>query len=272
MTFIAVSLFFPSQGRAEESTLNEKTKIFVSIPPQAYWTERIAGPFADIQVLVGPGQSDETYEPTPRQMVDLSDAKLYFRIGLPFEDRLLKKIIAGNHSLKVIDTRSGVPLRAHDPHIWLAPPLAVLQARTITDELKQIDPAHEATYESNFRALQTDLEKVDKKIAGSLAPFKGKKFFVFHPAFGYFADTYGLQQVAVEVEGKEPLPKQLASLIQRAKKENVKTIFVQPQFSSKTAETLAKAIEGAVVTLDALAQDYLKNIETIAEKIESSFQ
>jgi len=132
------------------------------------------------------------------------------------------------------------------------------------------DPRHAAAYERNLKALQADLDEVDARIAEALAPLKGRKFFVFHPAFGYFADAYGLKQVPVEIEGKSPGPRRLAALIEKARREGVKVIFVQPQFSPRGAQAVAEAIGGVVVPMDPLARDYLKNLEHIAQQIKKA--
>ena len=261
-----------------------KLNVFVSLLPQATFVGRIGGDHVKVGVLVGPGQSPHTFEPTPKQMTDLARARLFFALGWPFEKRLVAKMTAANPQLKVVDTRDGVPLRSMaaaeidkddadhqagepDPHIWVSPRLVKIQAATIARALAAEDPAHAADYEKGLKAFQEDLDRVDARIAKALAPLKGKEMFVYHPAFGYFADAYGLKQVPVEVEGKEPSAKHLAAFIERAKAAGVKIIFVQPQFSAKSAEAVARAIGGAVVPLDPTAKDYLANLETMAEKI-----
>ena len=263
---------------AEESPPAE-IRAFVSILPQAYFVERVGGSHVEVEVLVAPGQSPATFEPTPKQMAALSRADVYFRIGLPFEDRLLKKLTAASDRLKVVDTRRGIELRpmeeAHghthagkgDPHVWLDPKLARIQAKNIADGLTRLDPAHEPIFRENLLAFQADLNRVDSIIAMILAPLKGMEFYVFHPSYGYFGDAYGLTQVAVQAGGKEPGAKQLAELIDKAKREEKRVIFVQPQFSQSSAKTIAGAIGGTVVPLDPLARDYLENLERMAREI-----
>jgi len=270
----------PAAGApAEARPLN----VFVSILPQATFVERIGNGYVKASVLVGPGQSPHVYEPTPKQMVDLAKARLFFAIGMPFEKRILEKVAAANPDLKIVDTRQGVPLRSMtadeadedhgekagepDPHIWLSPRLVKIQAAAIERALAAEDPAHAAEYQKNLKAFHDDLDRLDAKIAKALQPLKGKAFFVYHPAFGYFADAYGLTQVPVEVEGKEPSARQLAAFIERAKAAGVKVIFVQPQLSTKSAEAVARSIGGAVVPMDDLAKDYLANLERMAEKV-----
>jgi zinc transport system substrate-binding protein len=257
----------------------KKIKAIVSILPQEYFVKRVGGDYVEVQVLVPPGQSPETFEPTPRQMAALSVADIYFRIGLPFENQLVGKIAAANPRLKIVDTRDGITLHAEDiqhghgsasdmdPHIWLDPKLVEIQAANIARGLSEIDSTHRDVFERNLKEFQADLRRVDSLIAEVLAPLKGRTFYVFHPAYGYFGAAYGLKQKAVEVGGKEPGAKQLAELIDQAKKENVRIIFVQPQFSKASAETVAKAIGGAVVPLDPLAGNYLENLEKMAAEI-----
>ncbi|MBN2126049.1 MAG: zinc ABC transporter substrate-binding protein [Deltaproteobacteria bacterium] len=273
---VSVLLFcilFSLSGSA--SAESEKLKAFVSILPQAYFVERIGGSYVEVEVLVGPGQSPATYEPTPKQMARLGRARVYFRIGTPFEKGFIDKIANTLKGLEVVDTRKGVPLRffhhghgdeaqVPDPHIWLDPKRVKVQAETICETLSRLEPEHKAAFLENLRVFQGDLERLDKRIADILAPLRGQTFYVFHPAFGYFGDSYGIRQVAVEIEGKEPGAKHLVELITRAKEEGVRVIFVQPQFARKQAEKIAKAIGGVVVPMNPLPRDYVKSLEDMA--------
>ncbi len=166
------------------------------------------------------------------------------------------------------DHAAGLP----DPHIWLNPLFAKTQAQTVCDTLVALDATHAEQYRRNLAALHADLDKLHAKLTTTLAPLKGRDVFVFHPAFGYFTDAYGLRQVPVEIEGKEPTAKQLATLIERARTSGVKVIFVQPQFSAKSAEAVARAIDGAVVPMDDLPHDYLKALEEMADKIKAALE
>jgi zinc transport system substrate-binding protein len=270
----------PCARASGDTTSEERIKVFVSILPQAYFAERIGGERVNISVMVGPGQSPATYEPRPKQMAELSQAKLYFRIGVPFESVWIKRISEANPVMRVIDTRRGIrllPMQAHDhlntpadgaavedPHIWLSPRLVKIQAENIADALTAADPAHAAYYKDNLKALQNDLDKLDQEIVRMLSHLKTRKFMVFHPAWGYFAHDYGLEQRAIEIEGKEPSAKSLAHLIEEAKHEDIKVIFVQKQFSKESAEAVARSIGGRVVRVDPLARDYLSNMREIA--------
>jgi len=277
----------PAWGQGEKA----KIPVFVSILPQAYFLERIGGSHVDVEVLIGAGQSPHSYEPTPKQMAKLATARAFFSIGVPVEKGILRKIRQSHKQLVIVATQQGITYRylaghdhehgeAHgkghksegkkepDPHIWMAPKLVKIQARNIYEALIRLDPAHKQEYASNLQVFEADLDRVDARIFRSLAPLKGRKMYVFHPAFGYFADAYGLIQVPIEIEGKEPGARQLSKLIDRAKKDRVKVIFVQPQFSARSAEVVAKAIGGVVVPIDNLDRDYLASLDRIASAVE----
>ncbi len=265
----------------------------VSIAPQAYLVERIAGQRAKVLVLVGPGRSPATYEPTPGQMAALSRARLYFRIGVPFEEAFLPKLRANLPGLPVVDLRQGIKLRQieehrhherdkkaeaghqsglKDPHIWLSPRRVKIMAATIHRHLSRLDPQGRDLYRRNLARLLSDLEALDQKLAAMLAPLKGRTMLVFHPAYGYLAADYHLKQKAIESGGKEPGPRSLARIVHEAREQGAKAIFVQPQFDRSRAESIARAIGGRVVPLDPLARDYIKNMESMAAAIAAALR
>lgn len=257
--------------------------VFVSIPPQAFFVERIAGELADVHVMAGPGQSPHALEPTPKQLTDLAKARIYFAIGVPFETRLLQKVQSTSPNLRIVHTEEGVPRRpigGHgqsakgtlDPHIWLSPKLVKIQAATIAKVLEAMDPMHAGRYRTNLKHFIASLDKVDKTLASEMFRYRGRVFYVYHPAFGYFADAYGLIQVPIEREGKEPGASEFAAIIEGAKGRGAKTIFVEPQFPRRQAETIARAIGGKVVVLDPLARDYLNNLEVMAKRIREALE
>lgn len=266
-------------------------KVFVSVLPLKYFVERVGGEGVEVSVMVGPGRSPATYEPTPRQMAELSRAQIYFRVGVPFEQVWMKRLADLNPKLRIIDLRDGIHLRtlpAHhhenleehrgpedhdhmepqgeekDPHIWTDPRLVKIMAEQIRNTLTTLAPSRGDEYAANCRAFIADLDRLDRLIRDRLAGVKQRRFLVFHPAWGYFADAYGLQQVAVEAEGKEPGPQALARIISQAREEQIRVIFVQQQFSQTTAKTVARAIDAKVVAVDPLAEDYLANMRLAA--------
>jgi len=290
--FLVIAFLNAAQVCSEPSSdTKKKIKVFVSIVPQAYFVERVGGERVDVSVLVGPGYSPATYEPRPRQMAELGKAKVYFRVGVPFENVWMMRISGANPHMKVIDTRRDIEVRhmkayhpnkakqhypyskgMEDPHIWLSLRLVKVQAQNICDALISEDPAQRAYYQDNLRAFHHDLDRLDTEIKETLENLKTRKFMAFHPAWGYFARDYGLEQTPIEVEGKEPSARALANLIKRAKQEGIKVVFVQAQFSTKNAETVARAIGGRIVRIDPLAKDYLKNMRKIAETFRKVIQ
>lgn len=268
--------------------------VFVSILPQKYFVEKIGGDLVEVSVMVPPGASAATYEPKPAQMKTLSGTKIYYAIGVPFERAWLKKIAATNSQMRIVHTEKGIEKRSlalhpqkdpwkdgetgkeshnrglKDPHIWLSPPLVMVQARIILMTLLESDPTHRAKYEANFARFMMELLEIDAEIRGIFSEKKegkGITFMVFHPSWGYFADAYGLKQIPIEVEGKDPKPAQMKALIEIAEEEAIKVIFVQPQFSTKRAEIIAKAIGGRIIRADPLAEDWANNLRNQAIQI-----
>lgn len=273
-------------------------EVFVSIPPQKWLSDRIGEGLVTTHVLVEKGQDPHTYEPTPRQIMALSKAKLYFTLDLEFEEQIVPRLEKTVPTLHIIDTadsiakismtedghdKAGKDEHAHatgyhnyhnglDPHLWLSPlnlkAMAAAMARAMIGE----DPANRNAYEKNLAAVSSTLETLHQQITQDLAPYHGATFYVFHPAFGYFAHTYHLRQEAIETGGKSPSPRQLAALIARAREVKARVIFVQPQFDPKSAQTVADAIHGKVVPLDPLAEDVPLNLKTMADKIKTALQ
>jgi zinc transport system substrate-binding protein len=306
---VATSVVFAGgQGESEaaaqaESEANDELHVFVSIQPQKYFVERIAGEEAEVAVMVPPGKEPHSYEPTPRQVAALSEADVYFRIGVPFEEAFLPRIERSLEELPVVDISGKIDKRrldtrdhgqedhgeaehdreeghdreeehdhreegALDPHVWLGPLEVKAMAAEIRDTLITLRPDKAATYRKNYAAFAADIDELHVRLRDQLAPYEGQTMFVFHPSFGYFADTYGLDQEAVEIGGSEPSPAQLERIIEEAQAEGVRVIFVQPQFSRDSAERVSRAIDGAVVPINPLAEQWLSNMQTIADRIQ----
>jgi zinc transport system substrate-binding protein len=257
----------------EEAALDvEPLQVTVSILPQKYFVERIGGQYVVPTVMVLPGESPATYEPKPEQLTALSQAKAYFRMGVPFENAWMDRFAAVNDSMVIVDTREGANLRSWegapdkiDPHIWLSPAEVKVQARTIKDTLAELDPEHAATFQANLDSFIADIDALDADIRQTLEGFTDRKFVVFHPAWGYFARDYELEMVPVEVGGLEPSAAELAALITLVQEENIKFIFAQPEFSTKEAETIAQETGGEVLLISPLNPDWLSNLNYVAD-------
>jgi zinc transport system substrate-binding protein len=272
--------------------------VFVSILPQQYFVQQIGGDHVDVQVMVSPGASPATYEPRPRQMTALADTRLYFAIGVAFETVWLDKIMAANPTMTLVRTDAGIqkiPMATHhhgeeahhegeenhgesshdgilDPHIWLSPPLVRQQAGTILTALTAADPSRSKYYASNYRRFVAAIDDLDRDLKTLFSGQEGLPFMVFHPAWGYFAQAYGLEQVPIEIEGKDPKPAQLQVMIENARTEGIRVVFVQPQFSVKRAELVAREIGGQVAVADPLALDWLTNLRAVADKFKAALQ
>ena len=284
-------IFSPPTPAIAEKSLH----VAVSILPQKYFVKKIGGDRVHVSVMVLPGANPATYEPKPRQMVNLARSAIYFAIGVPFEKNWLPKFAQANPKMKIVRTQAGItkiPMKAgghghhgaehddetisanaKDPHIWLSPPLVIVQAKIILEGLTMADPAGRKIYESNYRAFIKELKDLNLELKEVFQTTgQNARFMVYHPSWGYFAKTYGLEQIPIELEGKKPSPRQLLELIKEAREDRIKVIFVQPQFSEKSAETIANAIGGKVVFADPLAEDWKNNLLQVAEKFKSAFE
>jgi zinc transport system substrate-binding protein len=282
VVILATGLFFCAMMLGQSAMAAGNIQVFVSIVPQKYFVEKIAGELVKISIMVKPGASPATYEPKPGQMVELSMSRIYYAIGVPFEKAWLKKIAAANPGLLVVHTENGiekVPMKpdqtvgVKDPHVWLSPPLVMVQARNILNALLEVDPKNASIYESNYRKFIVELVDLDAELRGVFSG-KGKdiRFMVFHPAWGYFARTYGLKMIPVEIEGKNPKPAALRRLIEQARDCGINVVFVQPEFSTKSAGTIAKAIGGQVVFAAPLAEDWANNLKQVAVKFKAALR
>ena len=271
---------FAGSAAGDAAALN----VFVSIPPQSDFVKAIAGEHVDVSVMVQPGKSPASYEPTPKQMVNLAKSDIYFAIGVPFETAWLSKFADTNPAMRIVHTEAGLekkPIHRHqghhktdhppggikDPHIWLSPPLVMQQARNILSGLKAVDPPNADDFEQNYKVFIDRLVELDIALMQKFENISNPRFMVFHPSWGYFADAYGLDQIAIEIEGKAPKAKDVAALIQTARQNNITVIFAQPQFSNKQAQIIAKEIGGTLVQADPLATDWETNLRRVASAI-----
>lgn len=259
----------------------------VTIAPQAYFVNQVAGARVQVLVMVPPGASPHAYEPRPRQLAELSRAAVYFTVGLELERAWLPRFKSANPRLLVVHTEAKVPrvpMLAHreghhaagdrglDPHIWLDPRLVIIQARAIMEGLSRVDPAGREQYRAGFQRFRKRCLDLDRRLRGLLGGLRGRRVLVYHPAWGYFCRAYGLDQVPVEREGKSPGPRQLARLIEQARRARARVIFVQPGFSTRGAEMVARAVGAKVVPLDPLAPDWAENLKRVARAVRKALE
>ncbi len=292
---LVLTMSFAAQAQAAP------LQVAVGVAPVAYFAKKIGGALIQATVLVPGGADAHTYEPKPSQMRALSASALYLSTGLEFEEAWEKRVKSANPRLAYVHVAEGVkrlPMpeghghaedahgkghghkdKGHheaesDPHVWVAPSSAKIMAANIARALAGADPANAKAYEANLAGFLREVDALDAQLRGvfASAPSDKRGFLVFHPAWGYFAKDYGLTQQAIEFEGKEPSPRRLAALISQAKAKGYKVVFVQPQMSRRTAETIAQAIGARIVVADPLAEDWAGNLKAVAEGFRSALK
>ncbi|MDM5271731.1 zinc ABC transporter substrate-binding protein [Sulfurovum sp. zt1-1] len=271
--------------------LSANIKTVVSILPEKTFVEAIGGEKVDIALMVMPGNSPHTYEPKPSQMKEITKADIYFKIGVEFEHVWLEKFSNLNAGMKIVDLSESIeklPMLAHDhhdehdmheddehedhdsldPHIWTDPKNVLIIANNIYNALSKEDPENASYYKKNLEVFTTHVKQTDESIKKILINTpEHAAFMVFHPAWGYFAKAYGLEELPVEVEGKAPKPQELMHLIEEAKQNKVKAIFTQPEFSDATAKLISEELGIKVIKVSPLAPDWSQNLINLANAI-----
>lgn len=276
LIFVGLSLGFQSCNSNKNKVDNKL--ISVSILPQKYFIERIAGNDFKVNVLIPPGASPASYEPTPKQMKDMSASPVYLRIGhIPFEKAWLNKLFEGNDHIKSIDMSEGIELirgpevrhgdHFHeggiDPHIWSSPKTAMKLIANTYKVLVQLAPEKEQEYTSNYIKLMSDINVIDKGAETIFADMPNKAFMIYHPALSYIARDYGLTQISIEHDGKTPSPAHMKNMLDLAKKHKIKTVFLQKQFNIENATIIAKEINAELIQIDPLSADWLAEMNRI---------
>lgn len=287
---VLATLFFSVLALAKES-------LVVSILPQKTLLDAIVGDKIATEVMVGSGQNPHTYEPKPSQMSSLANAKIYFSIGIEFEEVWLPKFADLNKKMAIVNSSKGIekiPMVGHkheedhdhdheehhdhehgslDPHVWLTPQNAKIIAKNMYDKVLLIDKENATFYKNNYETLIVKLDALDSEIKKKLSHLPPhSKFMVFHPSWGYFAKDYNLLQLPVEVEGKSPKAKDIANLIEQAKNSEVKVIFAQPEFTQKFADIIAKEGGIEVVSISPLSPDLFKTLDSFADALSKSYK
>lgn len=274
VTLSTLPILSPAQG-------TEKIGVVTTIRPLGEFIEAVGGDKVSVTVMVPPGSEPHTYEPSPSQMRQVAQAQIYIKNGAGLES-WMDKIIGSNKRMLLVDSSNGENLindgagsqkgtQGVDPHTWLSVRGAKVQVRNICQGLIQVDPSNQDYYTKNRDAYLQELSALDADLNKTFSKHTGnRKFIVLHPAWAYFARDYGLEEVAINLEEKEPGPRYLSEVIDTARENDITTIFVEPQFSPKMADVIAHEIGGKVVSLDPLAENYLENMRHMSQKIADS--
>jgi len=292
---LLAALFVAACGTAPARGPHDgRIPVAVSVPPQAYFVEKIGGDRVRVEVMIPPGSSHVDYSPSPRQVAALSGARIYVKVGHPafeVETHYIDPFLARVSGIQVVNMSEGMDLIASegaegwhepgedhehesgDPHVWVAPDTVRVAARNIAAALRKADPGHAAEYAANLRAFEAEIDALDREIRDRLGSGGGeeRKFMVYHPSWGYFAREYGLEQIAIEAEGKEPSAQRLIQLIDRGRRERVKVIFVQGGFPRKSAQVIADAVGGQVLTADPQERDWADNLRRVAAELGEAY-
>jgi zinc transport system substrate-binding protein len=245
----------------------ETPLVVVSIPPQAYFVRRIAGETTAVRVLIPPGTNFHTFEPTVDQFESVANAAVYFQIGHPqlrFEKLWKEKALAENPALLVVDTGEG--MTGDDPHWWVGPHLVRLMAAKIRDGLKRVAPTDALRFDKGFDEFSSEITQLEGDLQQTAARGR-KQFFVFHPAWGYLAAELGLEQVAIERDGKEADVNTIGDIIVKARAAKAKYIFVEPAFSEDSAQIIAEEVGAKIDKLDPMAEDWSNNLRRVVQMI-----
>ena len=253
-----------------------RADVVTSILPLQAWAQELLAESGEVEVLVGPGQSPALFEPTARQLVTLSGARLFFGIGVPFEAALVPRLQRMFPELEIIELGQSIrrqgwpqvdphsPLPAGDPHVWLDPAHAATLITEMSDILAERYADDAAEIRARAAAMVSRFADLDARLAEMLVPLQGQEILAYHPALGYFASAYGLKQVAVESGGTEPGARHLSWLAARIEEQSLRVLVVEPQFAPQRARSLAKSLDLTVVVLDPLAVDLVAELERFA--------
>ena len=278
-------------SRAPAPSESGKIPVTVSIVPQKYFVERIGGDQVVVNVMVEAGASPAIYEPKPSQIRALSGSAIYFAAGVPFESVWLGRLTRDLHSLRVVNTSEGIEklkMSAHDhhdhghehahgeetldPHTWLSPRLVKAQAKTICAALCEFDPAHSRIFRENLDSFLGELDVLHVELQALFDDVESRSFLVFHPSWGYFARDYGLRMHPVEVGGQEPSAAELRVLLNRSREEKIRAILVQPEFSQRSAEIIAKEIGAEIIEASPLSESWPENLRRVAGELRRVLQ
>ncbi|MGO1368675.1 metal ABC transporter solute-binding protein, Zn/Mn family [Senegalia sp. (in: firmicutes)] len=288
--FMMLIVLLALTGCSDDELADDDGKITVAagVPPIKGFIDAITQGDMEVVTMIPPGNSPTNYQPSPKELQKFSDAKVYFAMGVPAENsNIIPKAKDLNENIEIVNLAKGVsevyPMRnfsededhsheededheGEDPHIWLSPKRVIEMIDIIRDKLIEISPENEETYKENAENYKDELSTIDDSIKETLKGVKNQSFIIYHPSFGYFADDYGLNMIAIEESGKEASAKRITEVIDFAKDNNIKFVFYQGEFSSTQAETIAKEIDGEAIKVNPLSEEYIENMKNISEK------
>lgn len=254
---------------------SDKPIVAVSIVPQEAFVRAVCGDFFDIVTMVPPGSSPENYTPTPQQNIKFAEAEIYFSIGVPIEKYNIMPNVTEKTKVVHLETEVAKVYpdlnigQSRDPHIWLSPKRAIVMVNIIQEQLSLLYPEQKDIFKQNAENYIAQISQVDGEIRAVLGNLENKNFIVFHPAFGYLADEYGLIMFSLEEEGKEATPQHLQEMIDLAKSQNIKVIFYQAEIDASQSRAYAEEIGGRAALLEPLSYDYVDNLRVMAQTLAS---
>lgn len=281
LIILSVVLFF-LWSKPTTSIASQEKSVLVSIAPYAFFVHRIGGPEVSVIPLIPEGANPHVYEPRPQEVARLRNADLWIQLGDLFDQKVERPLKEQNKDLKILDITQTLPLisscaashdhalcadEGKDLHVWLSPKLAKIQAETIAAAFIDLFPENELLYIERLDQFLQELDQLDKQIQDQLAPKKGRAILVSHPAFAYFCRDYDLTQLSIEIEGKEPRPQDISQLLEQARTLKPSVVILEPQYSNKGAEMVAKTLQLPVATINPYAEDYLSNLRHLSEVI-----
>ena len=289
--FLCTAVWLSGCGEADGTGACDigKTRVAAGLPPVAYLAKRVGGDAVTVRTMLPEGRSPHDFSPGPREVRDAAGSRLFLVSGMRFESALTRPLDRGK--VRVSDVSRGIeriPMEVSctdhdhdhehkhdgdtlDPHVWLDAENACRMAENIRDDLSELDPVNAEKYRRNCRELTEDLRRRAAAIRERLLPYRGRCFYVYHPAFGYFARMTGLRQEAIELGGREVTPSRLAQIIRQARRDDVKVVFVQPQFSPSGSRALARELGAEVMPADPLREDLAANFDYLADALARGF-
>ena len=253
--------------------LKNQHLITVTIEPYRYFVEKIVGNRYHVQTIVPKGSNPETYEPTTRQMMQLSESTLYIEVGnLGFERSWMKRLKENAPNAVIIDSSKGIITKKssekhYDPHVWMSIYNAKIIAKNIYEAVMSVDKVDSIYYTTNYRKFIDELQKLNRIVSQNVKPITGSSFIIYHPMLTYFADEFSLNQIPLEHEGSEPSAAQLTRIIEKSKKENVRVILLQKEFNSRNIEIVAKSLNIPVRNINPLGYEWYDNMIDISQKL-----